>query len=115
MFYDDVVPTSTSRPSRGSLSTKLITVSSVRAIQHIGIRVGIITNADARMRQALESLESSEVDGDGKPLNLATLIISEETGVEKPNPEAFSRACRDSGVSRTNVLHVGDELEAYVR
>jgi hypothetical protein len=43
-------------------------------------------------------------------------LLSEDTGFEKPSPEIFLRACRESDDSRTpskpeECVHVGDELD----
>jgi hypothetical protein len=86
---------------------------SVRALQRAGIQVGMITNADARIVSVLDSLGSSSSDGDGTPLGLAPLVISEQLGAEKPAAPIFHEACRLAGVHAAEVLHVGDELEAY--
>jgi HAD superfamily hydrolase (TIGR01549 family) len=44
------------------------------------------------------------------------ILLSEDTGFEKPSPEIFLRACRESDDSRTpskpeECVHVGDELD----
>jgi FMN phosphatase YigB (HAD superfamily) len=74
----------------------------------------VITNADARMRAVLDDLGTSVEDGDGKPLQLDPILISEEVGVEKPSPRIYAMACEAAGVTLEETLHVGDELEAYV-
>ena len=43
------------------------------------------------------------------------VLISEEEGVEKPQSDIFYRACERAGVEKNEVVHVGDELEWYVR
>lgn len=47
--------------------------------------------------------------------SLDPVLLSEEQGVEKPSVEIFQRACDWAGVQMGEVLHVGDELRAYVR
>lgn len=43
---------------------------------------------------------------------LDPVLLSEEEGVEKPSLQMFLRAWERAGVSRDEVLHVGDELKA---
>jgi HAD superfamily hydrolase (TIGR01549 family) len=108
-FYKDALPSSKHHLQKHAFQhTHVI---SVRGLQKAGIRVGVITNADNRIRSVLESLEASVEDGDGRPLDFSTLLISDELGVEKPNAEIFKRACHLTDVSLQETLHVGDELE----
>lgn len=80
--------------------------------------IGVITNADGRMRKVMRELEFPEelfqVEEGGKDL----IVVSEEEGVEKPDRRIFEIA-----LERVNVrygeriradecLHVGDELES---
>ena len=44
-----------------------------------------------------------------------TVLLSEEEGVEKPSCEMFQRAYRRIGVKPEETVHVGDELEWWVR
>ena len=69
-----------------------------------GVKVGIVSNWDTRLRGTLEALEV-EVDG---------LYCSGELGVEKPDPRIFALACRALGVAAEDALHVGDSLRADV-
>jgi hypothetical protein len=112
-FYDDAVPTSAPVLSLPTKYTETDLMFAVRALQRAGIQVGMITNADARIASVLDSLGSSSSDGDGKPLGLTPLVISEQLGAEKPAAPIFHEACRLAGVHAAEVLHVGDELEAY--
>lgn len=45
---------------------------------------------------------------------LDPVLLSEEHGVEKPSVEIFQRACSMADVQLGEVLHVGDELKAWV-
>jgi FMN phosphatase YigB (HAD superfamily) len=66
------------------------------------------------MRAVFDSLGSSTEDGDGQPLRIEPLLISEELDAEKPSSKIFEEAYRLAGVGAQETLHVGDELEAYV-
>jgi FMN phosphatase YigB (HAD superfamily) len=83
------------------------------------VYVGVITNADGRMREVLRDLEFPgelfEVDSAGKDL----VVISEEEGVEKPDERIFEigleRVNGRYGVGEVKAeesVHVGDELES---
>lgn len=58
-------------------------------------------------------LGSVLADLDVLPL-LNPVLLSEEEGVEKPSFEMFRRACERAGVTADQVVHVGDELRAWV-
>ncbi len=67
-------------------------------------RLGIISNgSSARQRQKL-----SEV---GVLDRFTAVVISEDIGAAKPDPEIFQAACRSMGASPSACLHVGDRLE----
>ncbi len=70
-----------------------------------GVRVGVVSNWDTRLRGTLEEL-GLEVDG---------IFVSGELGVEKPDPRIFLRACKSLGSAPEATLHIGDSLEADVR
>ena len=74
------------------------------------VHVGVITNADGRMREVLRDLGfPEELFGDGgKDL----VVISEEEGVEKPDGRIFEIALGRHGVKVEESVHVGDELES---
>jgi HAD superfamily hydrolase (TIGR01549 family) len=39
---------------------------------------------------------------------LSPVLISEQEGVEKPDPSIFQRACNQAGVDPEDALHIGD-------
>ena len=71
-----------------------------------GIRTGIISNWDARLRPLLVSLGLAE--------RFETIIISCEVGCVKPVRQIFEVASRQLGVEPAAILHVGDSLTADV-
>lgn len=42
---------------------------------------------------------------------LHPILFSEEEGVEKPNPVIWERALSRAGVTASQAVHIGDELE----
>ena len=66
----------------------------------------MITNADGRMREVLRDLEFPEelFEVEGKDL----VVISEEEGVEKPDPRIFRNALERTGSRAEESLYVGD-------
>lgn len=76
----------------------------IARLRAAGVKVGIVSNWDTRLRGTLEGLEL-KVDG---------IYISGELGVEKPDPRIFRLACKALGVAPRDALHVGDSLKADV-
>jgi REG-2-like HAD superfamily hydrolase len=72
-----------------------------------GLRLGILSNWDDRLRVTLERLELL-------PL-FDLVVISHEVGFEKPHDAMFATALRLCGASPEHVLHVGDSFEADIR
>ena len=67
-------------------------------------RLGVISNgSSARQRQKLASVGILD--------RFAVVVISEDIGVAKPDPEIFQAACRSMGASPSACVHVGDRLE----
>jgi FMN phosphatase YigB (HAD superfamily) len=70
----------------------------------MGVRTGLITNADARIVAVLEDLGVSEY--------LSPMLISETERVAKPSISIFLAACARGRVSPVETLHVGDDLKS---
>ena len=66
----------------------------------LGVKVGVLSNADARMRQVL--------DGHGLTKHLDGIFLSAESGHKKPDPKAFVHAARALGAAVTGLVHFGD-------
>jgi len=75
-------------------------VPAISAIRFLGVKVGVLSNADARMRPVLE--------GHGLMKHLDGVFLSEETGFAKPDPRAFALAARSLGGAVTGLVHFGD-------
>jgi putative hydrolase of the HAD superfamily len=85
--YDDVLPT-------------------LNALKSRGIKLGIISNWDERLRPLLRRLELEPY--------FDMIVVSCEVGACKPAPEVFLAACQKLGVAPERILHIGDELEKDV-
>ncbi len=71
-----------------------------------GMKLGVISNWDERLRQVLRSLELEQY--------FAVFAISCEVGSCKPSAAIFDRAAAGLGLSPNAILHVGDSLELDV-
>jgi len=75
-------------------------VSVLGALKFLGIKVAVLSNADARLRRVLEQKDlARHLDG---------IFLSEEIGCAKPDPKAYGHAARALGVPLTALVHVGD-------
>jgi len=77
------------------------------ALAQRGLRLGVISNWDARLRPLLASL--------GLAARFEVIVISCETGCAKPAREIFELAAKDFKLSPTQIFHVGDSVESDVR
>jgi len=84
-LFDDVMPT-------------------LDRLRELDVRMGLVSNADSRMLQALDALHVL-------PL-LNPVLVSDQEGVEKPAAEIYLRACARARVDPAQTIHVGDELQA---
>ncbi len=66
-----------------------------------GIRTGILSNWDPRLRQVLAGFSWAE--------RLDPVLISEEVGAEKPDPEIFRKAEQAGGLIAGQCALVGDD------
>ncbi|KAG9013435.1 hypothetical protein FRB90_006036 [Tulasnella sp. 427] len=93
-------------------------IETFEALKEAGVRIGLVSNTDGRMRDALADLGVL-------PYLDASVALSEEEKVEKPSPVLWEVACHRAGIERpasagldrtagkaTPILHVGDELDA---
>ena len=84
-------------------------VDALAALRRAGVRVGVVSNFDARLPSLLEGL------GLAPYLDRDAVVTSADTGLEKPNPEMF-RVCLDRLAARAaariapaDALVVGDD------
>lgn len=74
----------------------------LRALRARGLRLLLVSNFDARVRNVLAALELA-------PL-LDAVTISSEAGAAKPDPRIFAVALGAAGVAAGDVVHVGDTV-----
>ncbi|MDR2862426.1 MAG: HAD family hydrolase [Puniceicoccales bacterium] len=78
----------------------------LQALHFLGYRVAALSNADSRMRTALEELRLAPY--------FEKILTSAELGVSKPDAKAFHALASAMGVAAVDVLHVGDSLREDV-
>jgi putative hydrolase of the HAD superfamily len=71
-----------------------------------GIRLGVISNWDERLRELLRRLRLDTY--------FEIIIVSCEVGSSKPAPGIFAHAASRLGLPPASILHVGDSLEMDV-
>lgn len=71
-----------------------------------GLRIGVISNWDTRLRAISEGLGLTRL--------IDFLVISAEAGVRKPDPRIFRLALDQAGVRPEEAIHVGDLPEEDV-
>lgn len=76
-------------------------------LQSQGLRLGLITNG-------LTAMQQSKIDALGLGRYMQAMLISEQEGVWKPDPEIFRRALQRLGVPAERAVFVGDNPEADV-
>ena len=87
-IFDDVLPT-------------------LEALAARGIKLGVISNWDERLRPLLANLNLTR--------HFFSIVISCEVGATKPDARLFARAAQELGVAPGEMLHVGDSLPMDVR
>lgn len=75
-------------------------LQAIQAIRFLGVKVGVLSNADARMRAVLAA--------HGLLRHLDGVFLSAETGLAKPDAKAFAHAARALGGSTATLVHFGD-------
>lgn len=81
-------------------------VSVVRKLRN-RCRMGVISNG-------LPDIQYRKLEALGIRNLFACVVLSQEAGVEKPDPAIFRKACEDADVAPDRCLHVGDNAEADV-
>jgi putative hydrolase of the HAD superfamily len=74
----------------------------LKALAQRGIKLGVISNWDERLRPLLERLKLASY--------FDAIIVSREVGASKPSRVIFEHAVRALGLPPRAVLHVGDDL-----
>ena len=87
----------------------------LRAIAGLGIPIGIVSNSDGSVQDALRSLGVCYAADPAQPVTdgveVGVVIDSHVVGVAKPDPEIFRIALEALGVpAGQDVVHIGDSL-----
>jgi len=82
-------------------------IPTLEALKKRGLRLGIISNWDDRLRQLLRKLKLESY--------FQTIAVSCEVGAPKPSRRMFTTACDALGCSPGSTLHVGDSREMDVK
>jgi putative hydrolase of the HAD superfamily len=77
------------------------------ALKSRGVRLGVISNFDARLYDVLDALRLRSY--------FDSIHISTEAGAAKPDPAIFRAALADNGLQPAQALHVGDSFSADVQ
>jgi putative hydrolase of the HAD superfamily len=77
------------------------------ALQTHGLKLGIVSNWDDRLRSLLRRLDLDTY--------FETVVVSCEVGAHKPARQLFDLACLALESDPAETLHVGDSLEMDVR
>jgi putative hydrolase of the HAD superfamily len=82
------------------------TLPCLEGLRRRGVKLGIISNWDNRLRPLLRALNLEQYFG--------VIVVSGETGKHKPDAKIFELAAEQLGVPASSILHVGDSsLEDY--
>jgi FMN phosphatase YigB (HAD superfamily) len=94
------------------------TDTGLQALARLGLPLGVVSNADGRLRAALANLGLLHVPGSDGPeagVPVGVVLDSTRAGVAKPDPAIFLLALETLGVpAGPGVLHVGDSLRSDV-
>jgi len=82
-------------------------VPALEALREDGYRLGVIANQPTQVRSALER--------DGLVRSFEVWGVSEDLGLQKPDPALFLHALRTAGVAAERAVMVGDRLDYDVR
>jgi putative hydrolase of the HAD superfamily len=87
-------------------SVAMQSAKSLQRLRTAGLRLGVVSNSDGRVEQALEAA--------GLRPYFDVVIDSTLLGVEKPDPRIFHAALQALGVAPEEALYVGDLYEVDV-
>ena len=73
------------------------------ALEHAGVRLGLITNGDL-------AFQRRKLQATGLESRFEQVIASGSVGVAKPDPAIFLHACELFGVAPASAVYVGDRL-----
>jgi putative hydrolase of the HAD superfamily len=89
-------------------------VDGLRQLAHLGLKLGIVSNADGTIEEQLKRGEVCQV-GEGLGVPVLAIIDSAVVGVSKPAVEIFRHALEPIDVAPVQALYVGDTVRFDVR
>jgi putative hydrolase of the HAD superfamily len=95
-------------PAHGILASAQALLDSLRSF---GLKVGIVANSWPDPGRVIRA----DAERFGLSDGVDAMVLSEEVGVRKPDPEIFRIACRRLGVEPREAMYVGDNLETDIR
>ncbi|NEO79365.1 HAD family hydrolase [Moorena sp. SIO4G3] len=78
-------------------------IPALKAWQHIGIELGVVSNFDSRLHLVLKALKLEEF--------FSSITISTQTGFAKPDPQIFAAALEKHHCSAQEAFHIGDSFQ----
>ena len=78
-------------------------VETLDALREVAARVSSAMGRSLHQRQKLEAVGILD--------RFEVVVISEDVGVAKPDPQVFKAACQAAGAPPSACLHVGDRLD----
>jgi dihydrofolate synthase/folylpolyglutamate synthase len=75
-------------------------VSCLQLLRRRGLKLGVISNWDDRLRPLLRALELDQY--------FDSILVSAEVGRHKPDPKIFHLAAAQLGIPPSAILHIGD-------
>ncbi|MFP4197884.1 MAG: HAD-IA family hydrolase [Methanomassiliicoccales archaeon] len=82
-------------------------VPTLESLRDSGCRLGVISNAESNLRDILKGLDLLDY--------FDIVVISEEVGVEKPDPGIFQAALEEVNLPPERCVHTGDLVKLDVR
>ena len=78
-------------------------ISALTALRFLGLKVAVLSNADARLLQVLKAKQLAP--------HFDEVFLSSEVGYAKPDARSFQHCARALGVALTALAHAGDNPE----
>jgi putative hydrolase of the HAD superfamily len=79
-------------------------LSTLQTFDDCGFRLGILSNHTISVRDTIEPLVGHFIPSEH-------IVISEEAGFHKPNPEIYLRAAQQVGAPPEQCVYIGDNLD----
>ena len=81
------------------------------SLRSLGLKTAIVANSWPDPPRVLRA----DAESFGLADRVDVIVLSEEVGARKPDPEIYRYCCRQLGVEPSEAMHVGDDLEKDVQ